>query len=108
MFKSYLILLAFVASTCGALEFAKLQGKTAGGKLQDSAVETAWSKGAACLKDGSKVIGVNSAYSAAFKTTKACGKGDRAILEQQAIGTTVTVIVCKELSKELFKKYCLQ
>lgn len=74
-------------------------------KLDDSAVEKAWASATpACLKDGSKLIGVNKAFRAKNLGYRDCSSSDSAREKQRMLGYEVTVIKFTELSDAMARK----
>ena len=76
-------------------------------KIQDSEVNKVFSDGyasPACLKDGSKIIGVNKAFKAKTLGYRDCSTSDAAKAKQQALGYEVIVIKLEQLSPSLMKK----
>lgn len=77
--------------------------------LSDSSVESVWASNApACLKDGSKILGVNKAFKASRLGYRDCSNGEAAKRKHNALGFKVTVIKLAELSdnkiREVLKK----
>lgn len=77
--------------------------------LSDKSVEDAWNTNApACLKDGSKILGVNKVFKSMGLGYRDCSQGVAAKRKHKALGYSVTVIKLSELSdakiKEVLKK----
>lgn len=73
-------------------------------KLQDSAVESVWaSTEPACLKDGSRIMGVNAAFKSKNLKYGDCSNSDAAKEKARMKGYTVTVIKFTELSDAMAK-----
>lgn len=77
--------------------------------LSDSSVEQVWASSTpACLKDGSKILGVNKEFKNKGLGYRDCSNGQAAIRKHKALGYNVTVIKLAELSdqkiREVLKK----
>lgn len=107
MTKLFLVLsLVLVSFQSFALEL--LSHKSTGSsivKIADSAVETVWASSTpACLKDGSKLMGVNKAFRAKGLKYGDCSSSDNAKEKQRLLGYEVAVIRFVELSETMAKK----
>lgn len=97
-------------NTVSAMEMLSYKSTTSNTvTLADSAVESAWSANTpACLKDGSKILGVNKAFKEMALGYRDCSQGDGAVKKHKALGFSVTVIKLAELSdakiREVLKK----
>lgn len=103
------VLLASITSV-SAMELNAYKDSSTGDViLSDSSVEAAWASTApACLKDGSKILGVNKAFKSMTLGYRDCSNGKAALRKHKALGFKVTVIKLAELSdakiKEVLKK----
>lgn len=74
-------------------------------KLDDASVEKVWASATpTCLKDGSKILGVNKAFKTKKLGYRDCSSSESAIEKQRMLGYEVTVIKFTELSDNLAKK----
>ena len=74
-------------------------------KIDDAALEKAWASSTpACLKDGSKLIGVNAAFRSKGLNYSDCSSSDNAREKQRMLGFQVTVVKFTELSDAMGKK----
>jgi hypothetical protein len=73
--------------------------------LSDSSVEQVWSSNTpACLKDGSKILGVNKTFKEKRLGYRDCSNGVAATRKASALGYKVTVIKLSELSDKKIKE----
>ncbi len=74
-------------------------------KLDAKAVEAAWSGNSpACLKDGSRLMGVNTAFKAKKLKYSDCSSSGNAREKQRMLGYSVTVIRFTELPDAMAKQ----
>lgn len=74
-------------------------------KIADSALETLWASNTpACLKDGSRLMGVNKAFRAKNLKYGDCSASDNAKEKQKLLGYEVAVVKFVELSPSMAKK----
>ncbi len=73
--------------------------------ITDSSFESVFSsKSPACLKDGSKILGVNQAFKSMRLGYRDCSNGAANVRKQNAMGYKVTVIKLAELSDKKIKE----
>lgn len=73
--------------------------------LTDASVEKVWSTNEpACLKDGSKILGVNKTFKSLGLGYRDCSNGKAALRKHKALGYKVTVIKLAELSDSMIKQ----
>lgn len=99
------IVLFTVAFNSHALELnAYKDGSSNTVTLSDSAVESAWASNTpACLKDGSKILGVNKEFKNKGLGYRDCSNGEAATRKHKALGYKVTVIKLAELSDNMIR-----
>lgn len=76
-------------------------------KITDNQVDEIFSssfKNPACLKDGSKIIGVNTAFKKLSLGYRDCSSSDAAREKQKALGVEVVVVKLEQLSSAKMKK----
>lgn len=106
----YFILLATIglighAATASALELHSYKSNVATVNYTDAQVESMWtSKTPACIKDGSKIIGVNQAFKTANLGYRDCSSSKNALRKQELTGVAVKVFKVTELSSKLAKQ----
>ena len=80
-------------------------GETNGVILNDSSVEQVFpSNTPVCLKDGSKILGVNKEFKKLALGYRDCSNGISATRKHKALGYKVTVIKLAELSDNMIKQ----
>jgi hypothetical protein len=98
--------LFLAAAYCSANAFEVLPYKTGATNLEykQETVEAVWSSknSPACIKDGSKLIGVNAAFKTAGLGYRDCSTSDAAKRKQRKAGYTVTVFKVDLLPQALF------
>ena len=107
-----LVMIAFIlgALNVSAIELQAYKDTSTGDvTISDSAVESTWSSNTpACLKDGSKILGVNKVFKSMRLGYRDCSNGNAAMKKHKALGYKVTVIKLAELSdakiREVLKK----
>lgn len=73
--------------------------------IDDASLEKLWaSNQPACLKDGSKIMGVNKAFTDKRLGYRDCSKGVGATKKHNALGFSVAVVSVSELSDSMIKK----
>lgn len=73
--------------------------------LSDAAVEKAWALNApACMKDGSRILGVNKSFKSLGLGYRDCSNGIAAARKHKALGYKVTVIKLAELSDNMIRQ----
>lgn len=107
--KKLLIGCLLVVSVVHAAQAIELQaykdGSSEGITLSDASVESAWASNTpACLKDGSKILGVNREFKAKGLGYRDCSMGEGATRKHKALGYKVTVIKLSELSDGMIRK----
>ena len=74
-------------------------------KIDDASLEKLWASNTpACLKDGSRLMGVNKAFRAKKLKYSDCSISDNAKEKQRMLGYEVAVIKFVELSDSMAKK----
>jgi hypothetical protein len=74
-------------------------------KIQDAEIERVWASNTpACLKDGSRIMGVNKAFRAKKLKYADCSSSDNAKEKQRLLGYEVAVIRFTQLSEGMAKK----
>lgn len=93
-------LFALVASNSHAIELLSTKNTSTNiTKISDSEVEKVWaSETPACLKDGSKMLGVNKAFLAKRLKYADCSTSDKAREKQRMLGFEVVKIDFVSLS----------
>ena len=95
-----LVLVSVMSLNASALELNAYKSTTTNiVKIDDAAVEKVWAATQpACLKDGSKIIGVNKAFLSQKLGYRDCSSSDAAKEKARMMGYSVTVIKLVELS----------
>jgi hypothetical protein len=103
-----LITLALITFNVNAMELQAYKSTTSKVvKIVDSEVDKIFSasfKNPACLKDGSKIIGVNSAFKKNGLGYRDCSSSDAAKAKQSALGFEVVVVKLEQLSPAKMRK----
>ena len=102
----FFVLSLFIAAESQALTLLSHKDTSTGTvKLDAKAVETVWaSNSPACLKDGSRLMGVNQAFRAAKLKYADCSVSPNAREKQRMLGYSVSVIRFTELPDSLAKQ----
>ena len=107
MIKNFLVLVLFaVATNASAIELRAYKSTTSSVvTIDDASLEKLWaSSQPACLKDGSKIMGVNKAFTDKRLGYRDCSKGIGATKKHNALGYSVAVVSVSELSDAMIKK----
>lgn len=105
--KSLFIVLSFVcAANASAITLLSHKDSSTGMvKLDAKAVEATWSANQpACLKDGSRLMGVNKAFKTRGLKYSDCSQSPNAKEKQRMLGYQVTVIKFTELPDAIAKQ----
>jgi hypothetical protein len=98
------IVLSLLTVNVYAIELlAYKDGSTGSVILQDAAVDKAWAAGPACLKDGSRIIGVNKLFKEKGLGYRDCSNG-KVVRKHKALGYSVAVLKLEELSDVKIKQ----
>jgi hypothetical protein len=99
------IALLTVSMSSFAIELqAYKDGTTSTVTLADASVESAFASNTpVCLKDGSKILGVNKEFKAKGLGYRDCSNGAAAVRKHKALGYKVTVIKLAELSDTMIR-----
>lgn len=102
----FVVALTFAASNVQAISLlSHKDGSTGISKLDAKSVESAWSSNVpACLKDGSRLMGVNAAFKAKKLKYSDCSSSGNALEKQRMLGYQVTVIRFTELPDAIAKQ----
>lgn len=102
LFITCLVVLSFQASALELFSYKKGKALTTYTKAQ---VEKIWAANeAACLKDGSRIIGVNKAFQNAGLRYADCSASETALKKQQLTGVKVNLIKLTELPAEVARE----
>lgn len=94
-----------IASKAHAIELLSYKNTaTKVTKYTEASVNEAWSKGPVCIKDGSKILGVNQAFKAKNLGYRDCSVSDTAKEKHRLLGVEVAVIKLTELPDTMAKK----
>ena len=98
--------LALLAVQAHALELQSYKSTSSSiTKISDSAVESLWASNTpACLKDGSKILGVNKAFTSKKLVYRDCSTSDDVKEKHKALGYEVAVVRLAELSQAKIKQ----
>lgn len=101
----FVVALMFATSNASAITLLSHKDTSTGiTKLDAKAVEAAWSSNVpACLKDGSRLMGVNAAFKAKKLKYSDCSSSGNALEKQRMLGYQVTVIRFTELPDTMAK-----
>lgn len=104
----FIVLFAVLTLNVHALELQAYKSTTSSiVTIADNEVDKIFSPGfssPACLKDGSKIIGVNKAYTAKRLGYRDCSSSDAAKRKQAGLGYEVVVVKFEQLSPAMMKK----
>lgn len=90
------------ASALELLSYKNTNSKTV--KYTEASVNEAWNKGPVCIKDGSKILGVNQQFRDAKLGYRDCSVSETAQEKHRLIGVNVAVIKLTELPDTMAKK----
>lgn len=106
--KNLLLVIALFSFASQAMALDLLSHKSTSSnitKIADSALETLWASATpACLKDGSRLMGVNKAFRAKGLKYGDCSSSDNAKEKQKMLGYEVAVVRFIELTPAMAKK----
>ena len=105
--KNLLLLTAMIISinSASAIELLNYKSSASGIiKMTDASVEKVWaSTTPACIKDGSKLLGVNQAFKAKGLGYRDCSASKKALVKQKMLGYRVVKIGLTSLSTKMAK-----
>lgn len=106
MGKFFMVLVLGFSFNAMAIELLSHKNTSTGiTKISDSEVEKVWASSTpACLKDGSKLMGVNKAYRAKGLKYSDCSSSDKAREKQRLLGFEVVKIDFVALSETMARK----
>jgi hypothetical protein len=104
----FIVLFALCALNANAIELKAYKSTSSSiVTLADSEVNKIFSDSygsPACLKDGSKIVGVNKAFTAKRLGYRDCSTSDAAKAKQHGLGYEVVVVKFEQLSPALMKQ----
>lgn len=105
MFKLFITCLVVLSFQANALELFNYKKASKMKTYTKAQVEQVWASNVpACLKDGSKLLGVNKAYKTAGLGYRDCSTSENAIKKQELTGVKVNVIKLTELPSDIAKE----